>query len=159
MEVASSRASRAADIKLIVGATVGVLLVGGLLVLGLWTATSRGSGDERVCGQLNAGSASGIRETLENGGPVFTTGGAGCGFFLALVDGDIVAYKALQHDAGCTLRLKRDHWECGGRVLLDSELEQYPISIRTIDDADAVFVDLRPFRDVTTTSSPPSSTT
>jgi len=158
MEVASSRASRAADIKLITGATVGVLLVGGMLFLMLWVATSGGSDDQRICGQLNAGSAVGIRQTLDNGGPVFTTGGAGCGFYLALLDGDIVAYKAQQTDAACTLRLKRDHWECGDRVLTDDELEQYPVSIESINGNDAVFVDLRP-AGFSTTTAPVTSTT
>jgi hypothetical protein len=144
MEVASSRASRAADIKLITAATVGVLLVGGMIAGMIWLATSGGSEDQRICGQLNAGSAVGIRQTLDNGGPVFTTGGAGCGFYLALLDGDIVAYKAYQDDAACTLRLKRDHWECGGNVLADDELEQYDVSIESVDGNDAVFVDLRP---------------
>jgi hypothetical protein len=143
MEVASSRASRAADIKLIAAATVGVLLVGGMIAGMIWLATSS-SGGNRACGQLNAGSAVGIRQTLDNGGPVFTTGGAGCGFYLALLDGDIVAYKAEQTDASCTLRLKRDHWECGDMVLADDELEQYPVAIRAVDGNDAVFVDLRP---------------
>lgn len=158
MEVASSRASRAADIKLITGATVGVLLVGGMLFLMLWVATSGGSDDQRICGQLNAGSAVGIRQTLDNGGPVFTTGGAGCGFYLALLDGDIVAYKAQQEGPDCTLRLKRDHWECGDKVLADDELEQYPVGIRSVDGNDAVFVDLRP-EGFTTTTAPASSTT
>jgi hypothetical protein len=157
MEVASSRASRAADIKLIVAATVGVLLVGGMIAGMIWLATSSSGGD-RACGRLNAGSAVGIRQTLENGGPVFTTGGAGCGFYLALLDGDIVAYKAEQTDAACTLRLKRDHWECGGKVLADDELEVYPVSIDSIDGNDAVFVDLRP-ENFTSTTAPVSSTT
>ena len=156
--MASSRAgSRAADVKLITAATVGVLLVGGMIAGMIWLATS--SGGQRTCGELNAGSAIGVRQTLENGGPFFTTGGASCGFFLALADGDIVAYKAEQQDASCTLRLKRDHWECGGMTLADDELEQYPVSIRPIDKVDAVFVDLRAPSATTTTTGPRSSTT
>jgi hypothetical protein len=157
MEVATSRVSRAADIKLIVAATVGVLLVGGMIAGMIWLATS--SGGDRTCGQLNAGAATDIRKTLDNGGPIFTTGGASCGFYLALADGDIVAYKAEQIDAACTLRLKRDHWECGGQVLADDELEQYPVAIRKVDNADAVFVDLRASSGSTTTTFSVSSTT
>src|SRR5262245_60753728 len=107
MEVASSRAS---DIKLIVGATVAVLLVGGLLAAFIWMGTS--GSNSSTCGVLNIGSAAGIRKTLDGGGPYFQTGGAGCGFYLALQDGDIVAYKAEQPDMVCTLTLERDHWEC-----------------------------------------------
>ena len=78
-----------------------------------------------------------------SGGPYFQTGGAGCGFWLALVDDNVVAYKA-QQPSGCTLKLKRDHWECGD-ITVDAEgLAQYPVAIRTVNNIDAVIVDLRP---------------
>ncbi|HEY5171800.1 MAG TPA: hypothetical protein VIK54_08755, partial [Acidimicrobiia bacterium] len=107
--MASSR-TRSADIKLIVGATVGVLLAGFLIAGAAFIAT-RSTGSV-VCGQLNIGSATDVRQTLQNGGPYFQTGGAGCGFWLALADGDIVAYKVEQPQT-CALKLKGDHWECG----------------------------------------------
>ncbi len=151
--MATARA-RKSDVKLIVGATVAVLLAGFFIAGAVLVATrSRGS---LVCPSLNVGSASEIRRTLTNGGPIFQTGGASCGFYLALVDGDIVAYKAKQPT--CTLRLKRDHWECGGRVVPDDELTQYPVAIQTVHGIDAVIVDLRPVRagpTTTTTSSLP----
>ena len=141
--MASSRAaSRAADIKLLLGATVGVLLVGGMIA-GMALIATRGS-KNIVCTQLNIGSASNVRNTLQTGGPYFQTGGAGCGFWLALDDNDIVAYKAQQPQMNCTLKLKRDHWECGGVTIQTSELAQYPVAIQTLGQVDAVIVDLRP---------------
>ena len=147
--MASSRAaSRASDIKLLLGATVGVLLVGGMIA-GMALIATRGS-KNIVCSQLNIGSASNVRNTLQTGGPYFQTGGAGCGFWLALDDNDIVAYKAEQPQKNCTLKLKRDHWECGGVPIETSELAQYPVAIQTLGQVDAVIVDLR---------SPPTPTT
>jgi hypothetical protein len=137
--VATARSFKS-DAKLIIGATVAVLLAGFLIAgAALIASGSRGS---LVCPSLNVGSASDIRRTLTNGGPIFQTGGASCGFYLALVDGNIVAYKAEQ--PGCTLQLKRDHWECGGHTVPDDQLAQYPVSIQTVHDVDAVIVDLRP---------------
>jgi hypothetical protein len=134
-------ASRRSDIKLIAAATVGVLIAG-FLIAGAALVATRGKGS-LVCPELNIGAAADIRKTIESGGPVFTTGGAGCGFWLALVDNDIVAYKADQPQ-GCTLKLKRDHWECGGATVAEDTLAQYPVAIRTVSNIDAVFVDLRP---------------
>jgi hypothetical protein len=114
----------------------GFLVAGGILVA---TRGSKGT----ACPQLNVGAASAIRRTLVNGGPTFQTGGAGCGFWLALADNDIVAYKVKQ-PSGCTLQLRRDHWECDGTTIAADQLTQYPIEIRAIDRIDAVIVDLRP---------------
>ena len=133
--------SRSADIKLIAGATVAVLLAGSLIALGAWIATSGSSSP--VCPELNVGSAADIRRTLENGGPYLQSGGGSCSFWLALDDNDIVAYKVGQ-PTGCTLKLRRDHWECGGETVDPSTLAQYPVAIRTVHDIDAVIVDLRP---------------
>ena len=96
-----------------------------------------------VCGQLNIGSATDVRNTLQSGGPYFQTGGAGCGFWLALADGDIVAYKVEQPQQ-CTLKLKGDHWECGARRSPVADLAQYPVSIQTVGQTDSVIMDLLP---------------
>jgi hypothetical protein len=148
--VASTSRSRSADIKLIAGATVAVLLVG-FGIAGAALVATRGGGNI-VCGQLNIGSAADIRQTLESGGPYFQTGGAGCGFWLALVDNDVVAYKAEQ-PSGCALKLKRDHWECGGRTVAQDTLAAYPVSIKTVAQIDAVIVDLGPTVPSSTTPS------
>jgi len=137
-------ASRKGDIKLIAGATVAVLLVG-LFIFGALLIGTRGSRDI-TCGQLNIGSAADIRRTLENGGPYFQSGGAGCGFWLALDDNDVVAYKVQQRFADgstCQLKYKRDHWECNQQLIEPGPLEQYPVSIQTISDLDALIIDLR----------------
>ncbi len=129
---------RKGDIKVLVGATVAVLLVG-FFIAGAMFVTTRGKAGAR-CGQLNIGLASGIRAQL-NDGPYFETGGGTCSFWIALDNGDIVAYKATQ-PSGCTLVLKLDHWSCGGRTVPASRLARYPVSIRTLQDGDAVIVNL-----------------
>jgi hypothetical protein len=140
--VPSSRSRN--DIKLLLAATVAVLMAGFLIAGGILVAT-RG-GKSTVCPQLNIGAVADIRRILLNGGPTFQTGGAGCGFWLALVDGEVVAYKVTQPTgrAACTLKLKRDHWECDGHVVAPDGLARYPVETKTIDKIDAVIVDLRP---------------
>lgn len=148
--------TRSSDIKLIASATVAVLLVG-FFIAGAALIATRGSGSV-VCGQLNIGSASDVRQKLQDGGPYFQTGGARCGFWLALQDGDIVAYKVEQPD-GCTLQLKREGWKCGDVTRLDpSGLATYPVSIQTFGTTDAVIVDLVP-PGLTSTTLPATTTT
>ena len=130
---------RKGDIKVIVGATIAVLLVG-FFIAGAALVTTRGGGGIE-CGQLDIGLASDIRNTLDGGGPYFVTGGADCGFWLALENGDIVAYQALQ-PSGCTLVLKLNHWDCGNRTIPVSDIIKYPLSIQTVHDEDAVIVNL-----------------
>jgi hypothetical protein len=138
--VPSSRA-RAADIKLLVSATVAVLLAG-FFIAGAALIATRSKGSV-VCGQLNIGSATDVRQKLQSGGPYFQTGGAACGFWLALADGNIVAYKVAQPQ-GCSLQLKRDHWECGSQTVPDESLAQYNVSIQTVGQTDSVIIDLLP---------------
>jgi hypothetical protein len=157
--VASPRTGsrRSSDIKLIAAATVAVLLVG-FFIAGAALIATRGSGSV-VCGQLNIGSASDVRQKLQDGGPYFQTGGANCGFWLALADGDIVAYKVEQPD-GCTLQLKRDGWKCGDRTNVDpAGLATYPVSIQTVGTTDALIVDLVPPGVGPTTTSPAGAST
>ncbi len=142
--------SRSADIKLLAGATIGVLLAG-FLIAGAALIATRGS-KNIVCPQLQAGDAAQVRKTLQSGGPYFNTGGADCGFWLALDNGNIVAYRSSQ-PSGCTLKLKRDHWDCGGQTVESSTLAQYPVSIQTRNNTDLVIVDLLP--QATTSSSHP----
>jgi hypothetical protein len=138
--VATSRA-RSSDIKLIVSATVAVLLAG-LLVGGGMLIATRG-GHNIACGPLNIGSASDIRQKLDSGGPYFQAGGITCGYWLALADGNIVAYK-VEQPQNCPLQRKRDHWECDARTVAPTELAQYPVSIQTVGQTDSVVIDLTP---------------
>ena len=110
--MATSRA-RSSDIKLIVSATIAVVLAGLFIAGGLLIATSSGSKNP-VCGQLNVGKAADVRDRLDTQGPGFHTGGANCGFWLALDNGDIVAYRVSQ-PSGCSLNLRDrgTQWVCG----------------------------------------------
>jgi hypothetical protein len=129
---------RAGDIKVLIGATIAVLLLG-FFIAGAAIVTTRGGGGIE-CGQLNIGLATDIRNNL-NGGPYLQTGGGRCTFWLALDNGNIVAYKAIQ-PSGCTAKLRLDHWDCGGRTVPASSLAQYPVSIQTVHGVDAVIVNL-----------------
>jgi hypothetical protein len=145
---------RKGDVKVLVGATVAVLLVG-FFIFGAMMMTS-GGGSSPTCVPLNIGLASDVRNTLENG-PYFQTGGGRCGFTLALANGDIVAYKVAQ-PSGCSAVWRFDHFECDGRRIAENELAKYPVSIQTKHGVDTVVVDLSPPRPSTTTR-PPTSVT
>ena len=129
---------RKGDIKVIVGATVAILLVGGFIFAAMMVTTRGGSGPQ--CGQLNIGLATDVRNNLENG-PYFQTGGGRCGFTLALENDNIVAYK-VEQPSGCTLLRKFDHWECDKHRIPAQRLSQYPVSIQTVEGVDRVLVNL-----------------
>jgi len=131
---------RKGDVKVIIGASIAVLLLG-FFIAGAALVTTRGSKGIECSHQLNIGLATDIRDTLGNGGPYFQTGGGTCGFWLALDNGDIAAYKAVQ-PAGCTLKWLLDHWGCADLTLPASSLAQYPLSIQTINGVDVVIVNL-----------------
>jgi len=130
-------AKRKGDVKVIVGATIAVLLVG-FFIFGAMMVTTGGGGP--TCGQLNIGLATDVRNTLQNG-PYFQTGGGRCGFTLALENDNIVAYKVDQ-PSGCVALWKFDHWECDGRRIAASRLAKYPVYIKTIHQVDTVVVNL-----------------
>jgi hypothetical protein len=104
-----------------------VLLVG-FFIFGAMMMTTAAD-PARPAGQLNIGCATGVRNNLEHG-PYFQTGGGRCGFYLALENDNIVAYK-VEQPSGCTRCWKFDHWECDGTDPA-SELAQYPVSIQTV---------------------------
>jgi hypothetical protein len=147
---------RKGDAKVIIGATVAILLVGSFIFGAMMMTTRGGSGP--TCGQLNIGLATDVRNTLGSG-PYFQTGGGRCGFTLALANGDIVAYKVSQ-PSGCTALWKFDHFECDGRKIAPARLAQYPVSIQTEHGVDTVIVNLgTPAPSTTTTSAISPSTT
>jgi len=130
---------RKGDLKVIAGATVAVLLVGFFIFGAMMMTTGGGSGP--TCGRLNIGLATGVRKNLEHG-PYFQTGGGRCGFYLALENDNIVAYK-VEQPSGCTLLRKFDHWECDKHRISAQRLSQYPVSIQTVEGVDRVLVNLR----------------
>jgi hypothetical protein len=153
--VASSRA-RSSDIKLIVSATFAVLLAGLFIAGGMFIATSSGSKNP-LCGQLDLGQAADVRNRLQTQGPSFVTGGASCGFWLALENGDIVAYRVRQ-PSGCALNLRDrgTRWVCGNDTIDPPDLARYTVGIQTIGTTDAVIVDLGP--QGSTSSTAPTTT-
>jgi hypothetical protein len=147
---------RKGDIKVLVSATIAVLLVG-FFIFAAMMVTSRGSSSP-TCGRLRIGLASGVRDNL-NHGPYFQTGGGDCGFFFALDNGDIVAYKVVQ-PSGCNVNWAFDHWECNGRRIAASRLATYPTFIRTEQGADTLYVNLgSPAPSTTTTTAAATSST
>jgi hypothetical protein len=143
--VPSSR-GRNSDIKLIVSATVAVLLAGFFIAGALFIAT--GGSKSTVCAPQNLGHLTDVRQDLVSQGPYFVTAGGGCGAWVALDQDNVVAYKTSQ--PGCTLTLKRDGWHCGGRVVEASTLSQFPVRIQRVGQTDAVVIDFAP--PTTTTS-------
>jgi hypothetical protein len=137
-----TRRQRNADVKLMVAATVAVLLAGLLIGAGFVVAANNG-GSRATCGRYPAGTADGIRTDLQTGGPFFQTGGARCSFWLALQDGDIVAYRTEQPN-NCTLKMQREKFVCGGHLVDVTTLAQYPVSIQSHAGIDTVIVDLNP---------------
>jgi hypothetical protein len=155
--VASSRA-RSSDIKLIASATVAVVLAGLFIAGAMLVATSRGSKNP-VCGQLNLGKASDVRNRLDREGSTFVTGGASCGFWLALDNGDIVAYR-VQQPSGCSLNLRDrgTHWVCGDSIVAAASLARYPTHVTTLGTTDALIVDLGPAPGGSSTTPTPTTT-
>jgi hypothetical protein len=153
--VATSRA-RSSDIKLIVSATVAVIFAGLFIAGGMLIATSSGSKNP-ICGQLNVGKASDVRERVQTQGPSFVTNGASCGFWLALDNGTIVAYRVKQ-PSGCSLNLRdrATRWVCGGNVIATADLAQYKVGYQTVGTTEAVIVDLSPSDPSTTTTTTPN---
>jgi hypothetical protein len=137
---ASARTARqrAADLKLVVAATVGVVLAGGLVAIGLLVATDEDVGE---CVPVSVGSADEVLDQLDDG-PTFRTAGGSCSFWLALDDGDVVAYRTIQPD-GCTLRLRRGDFVCDGEPVDQADLDEYPVRAVTIEGIDQYVVDLR----------------
>src|SRR5262245_27773333 len=148
--VPRTRRQRNADVKLIAAATIAVLLAGFVIGAGLFVASN--SGSRTNCGRYPVGAADPIRDDLSHG-PSFQTGGGACSFWLALDEGDIVAYRVEQPN-GCTLDVSREHFVCGSEQVDPADLEQYPVSIETIDDIDTVIVDLNPPGASTSTNAP-----
>ena len=136
-----TRRQRNSDLKIIAAATVAVLLVGGLIVIGLLVATSADSTKTR-CGRIPLGPADAIRAEIATE-PAYQTGGGNCGFWLALDAGDIVAYK-VEQPSGCALQPEGGKFRCGDETPDVVDLAQYPVSIEEIDGIDVVVVDLNP---------------
>jgi hypothetical protein len=148
-----TRRQRNADVKLMLAATAAVLIAGFVIAAGILVATN--TGDRVSCGRLPIGDADSIREDLEQGGPFFQTGGADCSFWLALDEGDIVAYRTEQA-GGCTLNISRESFVCGSEPVDVATLARFPVAIETRDEVDTVIVDLTD-RPTPSSSSPSSS--
>jgi hypothetical protein len=156
--VATSRA-RSSDIKLIVSATFAVILAGLFIAGGMLVATSSGSRNP-ICGSLNVGKASAVRDSVQTHGPSFVTNGASCGFWLALEDGTVVAYR-VEQPSGCSLNLRdrATRWVCGGNDIATKDLATYDVRYVPIGATEAIIVDLSPSTTTTTPSTTPSTTT
>jgi hypothetical protein len=131
---------RKADLKLLAALTGAVIGLGLFVAAALLVVTD--DEDAVECGTISVGSAEAVRSDLESG-PVYRTGGGRCGFWLALEEGDVVAYRA-QQPGGCTLRVEAKQFTCDGAVRDVTELAQYPIQIVTRDGVDVLVVDLEP---------------
>jgi hypothetical protein len=152
--VATSRA-RSSDIKLIVSATFAVILAGLFIAGGMLIATSSGSKNP-ICGSLNVGKASDVRNRVQTQGPSFVTNGASCGFWLALENGTIVAYR-VEQPSGCALNLRdrATRWVCGGNDVAPEDLARYDVRYVQVGSTESIVVDLSPLPATTTTTTNP----
>jgi hypothetical protein len=143
-------ARRRDDIRLLMGATLLVLAVGGLLFVGIYFST-RGGNSPTCPPQLPVGSVDSIRSEVQSG-PYFATGGGQCSFLLALDGGDIVAYKLHPRGQSCTIKPKGDGFECDGKLVDRADLAQYPTSIQSQHGTDILIVNLGPVQSIGSTT-------
>jgi len=134
-----SARQRAADMKLILGATAAVILAGGLIAIGIFVATNE---KDTSCGSVLAGPAARVLDDVA-AGPYLLTAGGQCSFWLALDDSEVVAYRVRQ-PSGCTLDIRRNAFVCGGEPVDTTELARYPVRTITCERDDYYVVDLAP---------------
>ena len=119
---------RRSDIKLLLGATVGVLLGGVVIAAAILAVTSRGKApDVRVPQPF--GLASSIHDNVRQGGPINIAGLSGDdGFWVAIEDHEIVALLVKQpKPQSCTLRWRgsKNTFTCDDKPVSSRNLARY----------------------------------
>jgi hypothetical protein len=135
---------RRADLRLILGATVGVLL-GGLIIAAAVFNLTAGGGVPSVNEPLAFGLASDIRQKVREGGPINfadPTGG-GNDFWVGLEDGRLVPLLVSQpKPADCTLRWRGslDTFTCDGEPVQAENLARYRSFIQRSGDTKGLYM-------------------
>jgi hypothetical protein len=119
---------RTSDIRLLLGATIGVLLAGVIIAAAILAVTSRGAVPS-TRKPIAFGLASAVHDNVKKGGPVNIAGASGdTGFWVALEHGKLVALLVHQpKPKSCTLRWRgsKNAFLCDGRKVAVADLARY----------------------------------
>lgn len=139
--------SRRGDLKLVIGATFAVVVVGLLVAAAILVVTGRSKtpGNEKP---IRFGFAKSLTTKVRDGGPVVFAGTSGDdGFWLALERGRLTALLVRQPGPPpCSLRWRgsRDTFTCDGHPVRTTTLARYSTEIPAHGDDQGIFlVDLR----------------
>jgi len=121
-------AQRRGDIKLMLGAAVGVLLGGVVIAAAILAVTSRG-GTPNIKKPVPFGLESDVHDRVRQGGPVNIAGLSGDdGFWVAIEDHELVALLVKQPKPNaCTLRWRgsKDTFTCDDRPVSSRNMARY----------------------------------
>jgi hypothetical protein len=128
--VPSARPSqRRGDLRLLLGAAVGVILGGVIVAAAILALTARGGHEPDIRKPVPFGSGTAIHEQVRQGGPVNIAGLSGDdGFWVAVEDHQLVALLVKQpRPADCTLRWRgsKDTFTCDDRPVSSRQMARY----------------------------------
>ena len=141
-------ATRRGDTRILIVATVAVVVAGLVIAAAILLVTSRAK-TPAVTGPIPFGYAKSLKAKVKTGGPVAYAGTTGdTGFWLAIERGDLVALKIRRPGtAGCNVRWAGSvdsFLDCNGKRVRTDQLARYPTEIPTRGgDKGILLVDLR----------------
>ncbi len=119
---------RKSDLRLVLGATIGIILGGVVIAAAILAVTSRGK-VPTTRKPIAFGLGTEVRKNVRSGGPVNIAGASGdTGFWVALEDGELVALLVHQpKPQSCTLRWRgsKNSFLCDGRRVTSDQLARY----------------------------------
>ena len=137
------------DTRILVFATLAVVVAGLLVAAVLLIATGRGGSPTRY-EPFEAGAAKDIERLLKDGGPYYVADpfGGQRSILFALEDGDVVALSTLvPNTTGCHVRIKNEgktFVDCHGDILKSEELDRFVVTTKpNSNGTDILYVDLR----------------
>jgi len=138
--------ARKGDTRLLVGATLAVVVAGLVVAAAILLLTGR-SGTPKLKKPTTFGVAKQVRANIEEGGPLLYAGTSGdTGFWIALEDGRLVAIVVQQPALGCHVKWQatRDSFTCKGRKVRSTQLQRYQVTVPERGEQKGDFlVDLR----------------
>jgi hypothetical protein len=150
---------RKSDLRLLLGATIGILLGGVIIAAAILAVTSRGAVPS-TRKPIAFGLATAVHENVKKGGPVNIAGASGdTGFWVALENGKLVALLVHQpKPQSCTLRWRGslDSFLCDGRKVAIGDLARYRSFVSKSGPTEGLYMvalrDVQPGPGATTTS-------
>lgn len=151
---------RKSDIRLLLGATIGVILGGVIIAAAILAVTSRGTVPS-IRKPIAFGLAAEVTKNVKKGGPINIAGASGdTGFWVALEDGKPVALLVHQpKPQSCTLRWRgsKNTFFCSGRKVVSRDLARYRSFVSTSGPTKGLY--MVALRDVQPAPSAASTTT